>query len=285
MITGFFAAQAMNQGPRLWTPADLPVKPAIWCDWDSVVTDVSGFASAWSNSKGAIGGSFSQSAPGNRPEIMVSGVGGRRTLRFDGTDDFLRMSGSGAADIFRNTGAGSIFTVLRKRGVDASAVRGVVYSSVPAGQSRFSVNVGLSSPGQNIANMSVRRLDDVATGSLNGSTMGTAWRIRMDEMLWSTGAGTIYLDAAVDVSNASLTSAGLTSNTAAGNNNLTIGAASHLTPPAGFGDIDLACLIVCTGSALSSDNRHKLEGWAAWQLGLEGILPIGHPYKDGPPQK
>lgn len=284
-MIGFFAAQAMNQGPRLWTPADLPVQPAVWCDWDSAVTDVSGFASGWSNSKGAIGGSFSQSNSGSRPEIIASGVGGRRALRFDGINDFLRMSGSGAANIFRNTGAGAIFTVLRKRGVDESAVRGVVYSAVPTGQSRFSVNVGLSSPNQNIAGMQVRRLDTDATASLNGSTMGTAWRIRMDEMLWSTGAGTIYLDGAVDVSNASLTSAGTTSDTAAGNNTLTIAAAAHTTPAAGFGDIDLACLIICTGSALSSDNRHRLEGWAAWQLGLEGNLPVGHPYKDAPPQK
>jgi hypothetical protein len=33
----------------------------------------------------------------------------------------------------------------------------------------------------------------------------------------------------------------------------------------------------------SDDTRQKLEGYAAWKWGLQGLLPSGHPYKAAPP--
>lgn len=42
-------------------------------------------------------------------------------------------------------------------------------------------------------------------------------------------------------------------------------------------------LVIGTSIQLNTSDRQKLEGWCAWHCGLEGDLPIGHPYKSAPP--
>jgi hypothetical protein len=34
---------------------------------------------------------------------------------------------------------------------------------------------------------------------------------------------------------------------------------------------------------LTTDIRQRMEGYILWRRGLEGNLPVGHPYKDAPP--
>ena len=41
--------------------------------------------------------------------------------------------------------------------------------------------------------------------------------------------------------------------------------------------------VVIADTALSTEDRQKLEGYLAWKWGLEGNLPSGHPYKSAPP--
>lgn len=41
--------------------------------------------------------------------------------------------------------------------------------------------------------------------------------------------------------------------------------------------------LILINSTLSSANYEKIEGYAAWKWGMEGDLPIGHPYKSTPP--
>lgn len=43
--------------------------------------------------------------------------------------------------------------------------------------------------------------------------------------------------------------------------------------------------LVMTASALSTDDRQKLEGYLAHKFGIESNLPADHPYKSGPPLK
>lgn len=281
---GFYAAGANTR--KRWTPASLPVQPKVWMDWDSAVTEASGAASAWSNSKGSIGGSFSQANAANRPTILtsVAGIGGSRALSFDGVNDWLRMDGSGAGDLFRNTGAGWCFSVIRKRGTDGAGVfRASMYApQSTSGATRFQSAVG-STANSNANILFVRRLDADATTSLVGSSTVGSWIIRCDLMDWSNGDGFVYINGSLDAQNLSLTSSGNTSNTAAFNNRVTIGADASTTTPASFADIDAACYLMGSGSLPSTADRERLEGWAAWKLGLVSSLPIGHPYKSAPP--
>lgn len=286
-MIGFYAAGAMGQGagPALWTPANLPTLPKIWADWNSAVTAVSGSASAWSNSNGSIGGSFDQSSSGARPAIKTTGLNSKRYLEFDGVDDFMRMTSAGAGGLFRDTGAGWAFTVLRKRGTDSSAIRGAIYAGVATGNgpSRFNSGVGLASPNQNSAYFSTRRLDGDSTATLAGPATPAGWGLRLDAMDWSTGAAEIYYNGELHASNSSLTSSGNTSDTDSYNSNITVAAAAGTAVPGGYGDIDVACVLMGNGAVPSQIDRERLEGWAAWQCGLQDNLPIGHPYRSAPP--
>lgn len=279
MIPGIVAGTPVV---KLWTPADLPVAPHIWADWDSDVTDVSGDASAWSNSKGSIGGSFT-SGSGVRPQILAAELGGKRVLRFDPTtSDRMLLTSSAAGDLFRNTGAGWGFMVVKKRGTDgAGTSRVAFYAPQNSAATRFQMAVGATAA-TNVNQLAARRLDSDTTAMLNGTATPGAWTIRADFMDWSAGDGFIYLNGSLDSSNLSLTTSGSTSNTAGSDTRVSLGGTSSSTP-SGFADIDLACILVGAGSLPSTDDRQRIEGWAAWQLGLEGNLPIGHPYKDDPP--
>jgi hypothetical protein len=41
--------------------------------------------------------------------------------------------------------------------------------------------------------------------------------------------------------------------------------------------------IIMTSSVLSTADRQLIEGYLAWKWGLQGQLPVGHPYKNSPP--
>jgi hypothetical protein len=48
----------------------------------------------------------------------------------------------------------------------------------------------------------------------------------------------------------------------------------------GWGDINELFIVPYNSS---DDTRQRLEGYAAWKWGLQGLLPSGHPYKAAPP--
>jgi len=50
-----------------------------------------------------------------------------------------------------------------------------------------------------------------------------------------------------------------------------------------YGDKYISEVVGCN-TKLSTDDRQKLEGYLAWKWGLQGNLPIGHPYKNFPPK-
>lgn len=268
-------------GAEPWTPAMLSVQPAVWMDWDSAVTVVSGAASEWSNSKGSIGGDFSQATSANRPTIVASDPDiAVRVLSFNGTTAWLRQQSTAAGNIFRQVGAGWAFAVVKKRGADLSGTtRVLVYSPRSTdGATRFQVAVGRpDAPNSNA--LLVKRLDADSTSQLNGSVTPGDWIIRCDIMDWSQGAGFIYVNGALDASNTSLTTSGDTSDTAAFNNRLSIGADASTATPGGNADVDLACLIVGSGSLPSIAERQRLEGWAAWATGLQDNLAAAHPFR------
>lgn len=275
MIPGIVAGRAVLVSIP-WTPAHLAVQPRVWMDWDSSVTNASGNASAWSNSKGSLGGQYEQATAGSRPAILAAEIGGKRALSF--SSDYMSAS-SGMLSMMTNVSAAWMFAVYKKRGA-GTGNNTLFCTTTNSGGGRFNATVGNASSARPTLN--VRRLDADSAAMMSSPTGGTGvWLIRYDEMNYATGAAEMFLDGTSAVSNGSLTSAGSTSNTASSHAS-TIGAFANTagTNPA---DVDVACIIVGAGSYPSSTEREKMEGWAAWGLGLEGNLPIGHPYKSAPP--
>jgi hypothetical protein len=259
-----------------WTPAHLAVPPKLWLDDASTVTDAgSGACSQW-NDRSSNAWHFTQGTGANRPLIVTGGLNGRRTIRFDGTNDTMINTSSGALDIMRNTGAGWAFVVYKCL---AASVNTNFLFHVPnglsSGNARFSLAAGTAgTPNRSI--MNVRRLDADSGVNLNGSTdFGTAWTMALLLMDWANGDGFVYENGALANSNTSLTSTGSTSNTAS-LTAIALGASGASTNHA---DSEVASIIVGAGSLPSSDEIDRLFGRAAHRYGLAANLPNGHPFK------
>lgn len=273
---------------RLWTPLNMVNPPKILLDWNSSVTNASGNASQW-NDRSGNGYHYTQGTSGRRPAILNGELNGLRVLSFDGVDDSLINQSAQA--VMRNVSAGWGFSVYKKRTQDTAATtipnRTLIQFSRGGGTSRYSIQVSQASTGEyNKSYISVRPLDDSEVSALRRSSTPRfgdwvlgywAWDGANDSMQIIENGGTPE-----DFS--SLGIASTTSNTQSNSVPSNIGCSQGSTGTrAAFADIDIACVVVGSGSLPTEDEIDRLFGWAAWELDLVNELPIGHPYKDNPP--
>ncbi|MEG2273677.1 MAG: hypothetical protein RSC05_15540 [Acinetobacter sp.] len=248
---------------KVWAPSNLANAAKIWSDTDSLST---GALSVLEN-KGVIETPFTQSASSRQPQVVADVLNGHGVISFDGVDDYIAMQSESAGDLFRNTGVGWLFTVFKRRS-------GALLFDVrePSGGSRF-----LSQTTSSALSFSSRRLDNSSTASSTAAADVSNFGIRFDRLTYSS-ANLLMRFNGEQVFNASHGTAGLTSNTRSQSNYVSIGErAGNLTGTPWGGDI--ACIIAGSGSAPTSEEILKLEGWAAHKYGLTGNLPADHPYK------
>ena len=268
-------------GGGLWTPLNLAVLPKVLADDQSSITTDSGKCTKWNDRSGA-GVHMSNDFSSLSPAVVGSGLNGLRTLSFNGSNTYLRNGSTAGVDIFRNTGAGWGFCVFKRAATDGSAIdRHLMMASNNAtGTTRFIMSSGRVT-GANKLSLTVRRLDSDSTASmLSAASGGTAWTMIYMPMDWANGDGFIYTDGALTDSNTSLTSNGVTSNTAA-NDALVFGAASNAA--GGFFNGEMAAMVLGSGSLPSAGEIDKLFGYYAHRYALTGNLDSGHPYKTTPP--
>lgn len=275
MIPGIIA----SRGPLSWNPGLMSVPPSIWLDDSTSVTNVSGYASAWA-SKGTASGGYGQAESGRRPQIMSAGLNGLRTLKHDGVDDYLGSGDAALLNAFRARSSGWIFAVVRKLAVDAGGENRNIVSNAPgnaAGGGRLTLGIVGNKP------YLYSERPDGAAGALLTSTldMGTDWRILYVQANWGAATAAIDVDGSADVSSTSFGTPGNSSDTVA---YYPAGIGAFVgSPPVVFADVECAAILQSGNGLPSSDERDKLAGWAAWRYGLEGNLPVGHPYKSAPP--
>lgn len=265
-------------GNALWSPADLAVAPKLWLDWGSPITDVSGACSSWDNTKGSLGGSFTQATSGSRPAINAAAVGGKRALEFDGADDFLAQTSGPLMGLYRNIGSGWLFAVMAQRST-AAGQRHILEAATGNHNVRFGVVGNSSDPGA--WGLAGRRLDSDSANALwsTDKKNDTDFHFSYSQINYSAGTALVNVDGGVADTASSFLSTGSTSNI--DSPRIRIGASSTVTPSVGF--VSVAAIIASSGGLPSAGERQKLEGWAAWQLGLVANLPGGHPYKSAPP--
>lgn len=268
----------------LWTPLNMTTVPQLYLDaQDSVVTDVSGYASAISN-LGAMGadGNFVQATAANRPVIVANELNGKRVLRFDGADDRLIGGSVAQRDLTRNKSAVWVYAVVKKRTADSPGAHRVIFSASigTATTSRIRAVAGTIDAG-NMPGLGARRLDGGVFKSVSAPTASVGnYYLAAFEVDYSTRVGRVYIDGALSAEDTALIdSAGPISDTAS-QEPLVVGA--FPSQDLGFADIDLAALVV-GNAALPALDRQKLEGWAAHKYGLTASLPANHPYKTTAP--
>lgn len=278
----FEALRMRNGGALLWTPSYLSTPPKLWLDDTSGVTNVSGAASQWNDISGQ-GRHFVQSTSSARPTIQASGLNGLRTLRFDGTDDYL--ANTALPDLYRNVGNGWALTISKKRSstVGASGASIFYANATTSGSdpNRFNVlAIRASTPGFG-AFASRRQTSDAQVVIARTSSDVGNWVMRIDIADWTNGDVFTYVNSALDASDTTTMTSGNTSNVA--NAGLLIGALGIPGLTGSYSDIDVAAVVAGASGIPSAGEIEKLFGWAAWRYGLTGILDPSNPYIAAPP--
>jgi hypothetical protein len=279
-----------EQYGTLWTPADLPTPPTIWLNDDSAVTDAgAGACSQWNDISGG-NHHFVQTTGANRPLIVGSGLGGRRTIRFDGSSDMLYCFTS-ALSLYVSQAAMAEFVVYKKIATDAGVSRIVTFipsGGVGAAQSGYTI--ACSGTGGGEANKTrgiARRVRADAVAALTQVTsLGTAWQMAAFRVVFADRDGFLDINGANDQTSLTFTSAGATSEATSSSSCYCVGGSPSATGnnpgTSNAADVEIAERILVR-SSLSQDDIDRMFGYLAWRWGLVGDLPPGHPYKLAPP--
>jgi hypothetical protein len=274
--------------PTPWTPAHLVVAPKQWLNDTS---NYGGASAQWDDLSANAFHVISPSA-GTNPIVNATGLNGLRTIEFSTTttpDRLGQPAGhSQAGAVFRNVAAAWVFVIYRKRSSDAgTANRPLILGLDNDGDTRFALRCGSSTGAGNLPQLVATRLDADAAGALNATTNnGLNWQMVLAYADYSTRAGAIHINGALDASTATLTAAaGNTSNTVA--NSGTPGAQIFVLATNSTGSIssnvEIAEVIIGSGSLPSPTEIDKLFGYGGHKWALTSVLPALHPYKTTPP--
>lgn len=241
-----------SSGP--WTPAAL--SPVEWWDFSdaSTVTLDSGAISSIA-SKGSVGRTASQATAGNRPALSAAAVNGLDAASFDGSNDFLSLSGA------LNTA--TIPTVAQVFGRASSGIKtqtlgGATNGGTPYAPLWWTDDIRYSAWwGGSAANFVTHGSASTGTGAFQ------------HVLVRGSTTTTLYQDG---------TAIGTPQTTSA-----TTGDAVYLGRRGADYHSGLLCEVIVFSTAISSTDREKLEGYLAHKWGTAGALPGGHPYKAAPP--
>lgn len=267
----------VSAGPGLWTPAELVADHAWYVSDDAGNTSVGGLLDTLAD-KGntALPASPNQGVSTNRA-ALTNTLNGRQVWTVDPDSPtakgYLR---SGSTDLARNAGGCSMFTVFRAAG------EGIVV--LLDNSNGYFVRAGMHrGGGANSLVLDGRRLDADSYGSTEGTDSALSdWSIVSGVINYEATSLRLYVNGGLIGQSDSFQTAGLTSDTPS--QFLTLGHYTNLsnvveTPMDG----DFAEVLVVRG-AVDLTTRQKIEGYLAWQWGLEGDLPVDHPYKSAPPE-
>lgn len=279
--------QMLLAGRSLWVPQDLGA--SLFTHWGYLgISNVSGASDGWGEMyhMGNVDYLLTQGTVGARPTINTAALNGKNTLTFDGTADYMQNTTANLKGFSQNVSALWSFVIFKKTLVDTvgSADKRLIHSaSGTSVVTRYAMSMG-NGANYNRLTLLVRRQAADSAAFLTGATaLGTGWRLGMVQINYATREGIMYLDAVQDASNATLTAAtGSTENTASIENFSICAGMGASNVASSFADAEIAAIV--TGRViLTTDQREKLEGWAAHFYGLTANLPALHPYKTVPP--
>ena len=249
-------------GGGSWDPSQLSSLVA-WYDADAITGLNDGDPiSTWSDAHGV----FDVSATsGERPIFKTSIQNSRPVVRFDGSDDRLKRSGSPITGTTART-----FGIVAKADV-------VTYTSI--------IGIGKEA-WSGSGNGQVFNITPEVAARVNGSkTFTTGFGTSAFRLLvMSCPSSAITTDISAWLDGAALTqstTSGTSINTLSSGEEFLIGELGSFSSTANF-DGDIAEIVVCDAEATTND-RQRLEGYLAHKWGLAANLPSSHPYKSNAP--
>lgn len=261
-------------GLNLWRPNDMGSQLALWLDAEDTTTITlnATTVSQW-NDKSGNGRNVAQVTAASQPTYSNFPTTGRTALSFDGGDSLENLV---PGNLIRNVPGATLATVANY--TNNSSGRCVVGISTPtAGQNRATLAANLAGTAGYLTGG--RRLDADLFGLAGSATFSAAANlIQVGVLDYANSDAFSYVNGSLNASNTSFQTSGNTSDTDSGA--LYVGISGTGTNfMLGFvGEV------IVTSTALSAADRERVEGYLAWKWALEGNLPVGHTYKNSPPQ-
>jgi hypothetical protein len=245
---------AIGSAPRLWTPSD--TVSDVWLDFSdtSTITESLNLVSEVSDKSGNAN-NFIQSIAASQPLTNTSTINGLNTIDFDGIDDYL------PSPISFNDEYTAYFLV------DTTTVSGrsAIYCEEPS--IALTKNYLFYSSGNVV-------YENFTGGPTSGNFFGLSQDVHLLEVVQSSAnVRDIYADGNLEINlTGTYTGAAVTSFSLGGR---IVGGNWFQS---NMGEINFL------NSVRSLDDRQKMQGYLCWKWGIESKLPVGHPYKDAPPE-
>lgn len=252
-----------------FTPASIG-SLQIWFDAsDATKVTTSGSAVTLWTDKSANAYTVGQVTPANRPTYpAATTLNGMSGIQLS-SSTFLSQVGN-AMPNFTSSAESSMFIVARRQTVDSTwDIINTIWFPTPSQTATLRYHFSYkdnATPGVTLY------ANGVKLGA--GSTVAA----NTNSVCGFTASGT----SSVISVNGTATSLGGTTLPNANNTSTLFVFGDNRNSPALSGD-DIIYECVGYNTALTTTQRQQLEGYLAWKWGLQGQLPVTHPYKNGPP--
>lgn len=210
----------------------------------------------------------------------------KAVVSFDGTE-FMSLL---APDMLRNR-TDALVAVVYRMGSLSTNTSLFVLISANASAANYRVLIGTSGENPSMFRAAGNGPDaDTSSADCRGMAADTNWHVHVAHCRWTSGELVQVIDGdAVDTKSYQTTNA--TSDTALNTTHdvwQTIGGRSRSNTntltmlPANSRVAEIVVAAKSSGT-FTTGERQKLEGYLAWKWGLEGNLPVGHPYENAAP--
>ena len=278
-----------------WTPAEISTE--IWLDAadSSTITIVSGLISQW-NDKSGNARNVSQGNSSLRPQMDSTNLNGLGVISFLGSGRRLAASTNSDWTFLHDSTSSSVFCVVK---YGTSANPATAYTSIST-EGNSITNVGyrfgfddretFSAPtNSNALVVSVATGGNYCAATFSATAMYSGFtdiitpnQYNIICSITQPSASTLADRIKASINGGSLVGSqgrSVAPSTATSTWPLTIGAAGSGGAPLVGGIAE----VIILSSAVSVDNRQKIEGYLAHKWGLLGSLPTDHPYKTNRP--
>jgi hypothetical protein len=263
----------------LWTPAKITT--ALWLDaadsstlFDAVsggsLVAADGAVARWEDKSGN-GRHATQSGGTARPLRKVSAINSMDSLRFDGSNDNLKLSDRA---LLRNLPGVTVFFVA-KSATSAAGERILFSAFVNANTGNMHALGQLANQGR----YGGRRVSGTAGDFSNAGTFDTSTTLIVAQQRWSVAQKQLWIHGTSVDNDLAFQDAGNSENLD-----------SFADPTIGSNSAndflfngDIAECVLLQSSAITADQQ-LIEGYLAWKWGTEGSLPNDHPYKNAAPR-
>ena len=243
------------------SPTDIP-NLVLWFR----ASDLSAYAdgTAMDNQWSSVVGSSTTTQITTASQPTKQTVGADSVVRFDGTDDWLRITTGAALTATQNKAAVTIFAKAKVNTIPAATGLFFFFSTAASTTSRCQVGIAATT---GVGRIGGRRLDADALQSFSGTLAWDTTDVHVQTSVydWANASAYIYLDGALSGSNTAFQTAGNSDTTASGA--AAMGAANSAT------SLQLACDlydVIVYDRVLTSGEQQTVEDYL---LGISSEPP------------